>query len=447
MKTRRLKKLIVAFVGMMLAMQAFPQSGNGSGGGDWKTNEVCLKNLSLYYEFYKHKNYNDAIKPWRIVYNECPESKESLFAYGVNMYKTFLDNEKDPAKKSAYADTINMIYAKRIQYFPKSKGDVLGRQGVDLLRYKRQDGIEFIKEGYDLLKESIAIEKAESSPVVITTFISAGITLFLNDQLDNESVINDYVIAAGILDNQMAKKPSSKTTQAKTAIDENIKESNVLTCDAINKIFSPKFEANKNDLDFLQLVTGFMIQAECELEPFYAQAAEQLYQLEPSYEAAYNLGRLFFKKEEYTKAKNYYLEAIERCDNNDLKANYYYELGVISQQYLNSPQDAVYYGMEATKLNPNWGEPYILIGSSYAAGNSSLGDDFEKRTAYWLAVDMFLKAKVMDPKIAKKAAELASEYSVYFPTKEDLFFRSITEGDSYTVGGWINRSTTARAKN
>lgn len=446
MKKKRMKTLVIVFVGIMFALQAFPQNETESGNGDWKSNKTCLQNLSLYYEFYKHKNYKDAIKPWRIVFQECPESKESLYAYGVNMYKEFMDEEKDPEKKALISDTIMMIYDQRIQYFPKNKGDVLGRQGVDLLRYRRQDGIEFIKQGYDLLKESIAIEKTESSPVVITTFISAGITLFLNDQLDNETVINDYVRASDILDTQLAKKPSSRTSQAKTAIDENIKESNALTCEAINNIFKPKFEANKEDINFLTLLTGFMIQAECELEPFYAQAAEQLYHLEPSYEAAYNLGRLFFKKEEYTKAKKYYTEAIERCDDNDLKANYYYELGVISQQYLNSPQDAVYYGLEATKLKPNWGEPYILIGSSYAAGNSSLGDDFEKRTAYWVAVDMFRKAMAMDPKIAQKAGELASEYSIYFPSKEDLFFRSISEGDSYTVGGWISRTTTARAK-
>ena len=40
--------------------------------GDWQNNETCLKNLSLYYEFYKHKNYDDAINPWRVVYNDAP---------------------------------------------------------------------------------------------------------------------------------------------------------------------------------------------------------------------------------------------------------------------------------------------------------------------------------------------------------------------------------------
>ena len=59
---------------------------------------------------------------------------------------------------------------------------------------------------------------------------------------------------------------------------------------------------------------------------------------------------------------------------------------------------------------------------------------------------MFKKAKSVDPNVTAQANQLITDYSQYFPTKEELFFRSITEGDSYTVGGWINKSTTARAK-
>jgi hypothetical protein len=60
---------------------------------------------------------------------------------------------------------------------------------------------------------------------------------------------------------------------------------------------------------------------------------------------------------------------------------------------------------------------------------------------------MFYKAKSVDPSVSSRATDYISEYSEYFPTKEDLFFRSIAEGDKYTVGGWINRTTTARPKN
>ncbi|MBE0655652.1 MAG: tetratricopeptide repeat protein [Bacteroidales bacterium] len=442
MKTNGLKFLLVAALGFVLNTNGFTQGGNEN------VPEECLKNYSLYYEFYKHKNYTDALVPWRELFKQCPEWKESTFAYGINIYRDFLDKEKDPVKIIAYTDTIMMIYDKRIEYFPASKGDVLGRKGIDLLRYRRNDGPEYIRQGFDILKESVAIEKEKSSPVVLTTQISAGISLYLNDLLDGEEVINAYVTATEILDAEMAKRPSAKTKQAREAIDANIKDSRVMTCEAISGIFGPKYEANQDNIEFLKLVSGFLNDAgDCEMDPLYAKVAEQLYSKEPSAEAAYNLGRLFMKKDQYEKSKTYFLEAVESAKDDASKANYYYTLAGLSQQYLNSPNDAVSYASQATQLRPEWGDPYILMGIAYISGNSSLGDDFERRTAYWIAVDMFQKARSADPSVADKASGLIREYSEYFPSKEDLFFRSIAEGDRYTVGGWINKSTLARPKN
>ena len=297
MKTKGLKTLFAVLGIAFLSLQVFSQDKEIS--SDWKNDNVCLKNLSLYYEFYKHKNYDDAIGPWRVVFDYCPDSKESLYAYGVNMYRYFIEREKDAVKKAGLIDTIMMIYDQRIVYFPKNKGDVLGRKGVDFLRYKRLDGDEFIRQGYDILSESVTMEAEKSSVVVITTQISAAISLFMNDQLEGETLINDYVVASDILDVQIAKRPSSKTKKAKEAIDGNIKDSKVMTCESISKIFGPQFDDNKDNVKFLKLTTGFMNDAgSCEMDPFYSQVAEQLYKIEPSAEAAYNIGRLFLRTQD-----------------------------------------------------------------------------------------------------------------------------------------------------
>lgn len=446
MKTKEMKTLLTTVGLILLSLQIYnPVHGQSD---DWKNNENCLKNLSMYYEFYKHKNYEDAITPWKIVYSECPESKESLYAYGVTMYKYFIAKETNAEKKAALIDTMLMIYDKRIEYFPKNKGDVLGRKGVDILRYQRQDGEEFIKKGYNILSESVEIEKMKSSAVVLTTQISAGISLFLNESLDDETLINNYVTASEILDAQIAKRPSSKTKKAKEAINQNIKESRVMTCESIVSIFGPKFEENKDNLKFLNLVAGFLNDAgTCDKEALYAQVAERRYELEPSASAAFSLGVLFQNKSEYKKAKEYFLLAIETTEINEDKATYYYRLAFLSHSYLDKPDDAAKYATKAVEIKPDWGDPYILMGMAFVGGNSSLGDEFERRTAYWVAVDMFIKAKSVDPSVSEKAGKLIHDYTSYFPTKEDLFFRSISKGDRYTVGGWINKTTFARSKN
>jgi len=446
MKRSIYQTVLIIMLGIItLNVNAQKGVDDGSQFGKGEDSIRCLMNLSLYFEFYKHNNYKDAIGPWRIVFNECPQARESMYAYGINMYKAFIENENDPQKIAAYCDTIMLIHDQRIKYFG-DEGNVLGRKGVDLLRYRRDEGVEYVEQGYECLKKSVEIEKSNSSPVVLTTFISAGISLAIRGELDNEQVINDYNLASDIIDQKLKKRADSRTMTAKEAIDLNMKESGILTCENIVKIFGPQFEANKENKDFLLKITDFLSNAQCESEQLYADASEKLYEIEPSATAAYNLARLFFKRAEYENSKKYYLEAIENSTDIKETAKYNYELAVLAYQYMKQNASAVYYANEAIKLDPNWGEPYILIGQAYFAGKNDFPDLFDQQTVYWVVVDMFQKAASVDSSVKDKASGWISDYSAHFPSLEDLFFRSIREGDSYTVRGWINRSTVARAR-
>jgi tetratricopeptide (TPR) repeat protein len=446
MKAKTIQTLIAALlISMFQGLNAQTGVASGTMYGKGEDSLRCLMNLSLYIEFYRHKNYNDAIGPWRIVFNECPASRESLHAYGVEMYKAFIEKEKDENVIRAYSDTISMIYDKRIQYFGK-EGEVLGRKGVDILRYRRMDGNEYIKQGYDLLKRSIELEKLESSPVVLTTFLSAGITLFSNDLIKQDQVFDDYIIISDILDQQLLKRADATRKKAKEAIEFNIKESGVLTCENIISVFGPKLEQESSNKEFLLKVTEFLTIARCENDQLYADASEKLYALEPSAQAAYNIARLFLRKEDYRKASEYYQEAIEKSTDATEKGTYYYELAHLNFQYLKNNQAAVDFAFKAAEQRPNWGDPYILIGTAYLAGKNDFNDNFDQQTVFWVAVDMFQRAINVDPSVADRASSLVRDYASYFPTLEDLFFRSIKEGQSYTVKGWINRTTTARAR-
>ena len=447
MRAKEFKAIVIIVLSIGFAIQAFPQKGveDGSQYGKGKDSIECIKNISLYSEFFKHENYYDAISPWREVFHNCPASRESLYANGVAMYKTFIEQEKDPLKKTALCDTIMMIYDQRIKYFG-DEGNVLGRKGVDLLRYRREEGINFIEEGYRYLKKSVEIEKSKSSPAVLTTFVSASISLYMRELITKEQVVMDYLTAADILDNELSVRPTPKAQQAKDAIDLNIKESKALSCELIIKIFEPKFAANENNPAFLKKVTGFLSDAECETEKLFADASEKLYSIEPSELAAYKLARAYLQRKEFEKSTKYYINALELSVNTNDKATYNYELAFVYNNHLSQQETAVLYANEAIKLRPEWGDAYILLGSIYGASGNSFEDPFAKKTVYWLAVDMFRKAKTVDPGVDDKASLLITEYSAFFPGVEDVFFNGLAEGQSYTVGGWINKGTTVRAR-
>jgi hypothetical protein len=97
-------------------------------------------------------------------------------------------------------------------------------------------------------------------------------------------------------------------------------------------------------------------------------------------------------------------------------------------------------------LRPNDGNPYIIIGDLYASSANDCGEDeISKKAAYWAAVDKYIRARSVDTSVEQMANERISSYSRAFPAMERLFFHDLKEGDSYTVGCWINETTTVRA--
>jgi hypothetical protein len=88
----------------------------------------------------------------------------------------------------------------------------------------------------------------------------------------------------------------------------------------------------------------------------------------------------------------------------------------------------------------------LLIGLCYASAKI-YDDPILARSVYWVACDMFQKAKQVDASCATDANKLIATYKQYFPLKEDVFFhKELNEGASFRVGGWINKSTVCRSK-
>jgi tetratricopeptide (TPR) repeat protein len=444
-----LKILFFPVLISLLATTVSAQKGveDGSRYGHGEDSITCIKNLSLYREFVKYKNYADAIGPWRIVFSECPLATKNIYIDGAKMYNNLLAKEKDPVVKTGLMDTLKMIYDQRIQYF-KQEGSVLGRKGVDILRHPEyRNDPDILEEAYGYLGMSLDILKNKSSVAVVATYMMSSVYLFQEGRITDMKAIEDYARGNEILNYQLSKKPGDEDIMKVIShSDANFIASGAPTCTSLLDYFKPQWDDNKEDLDYLKKVTGFLGTLECEEDPFYAQAAEKLYAMEPSAEAAYALAKLFVTKGQFSKAISYYQEALGSETDPHKKADYYYQLAYIINAKMDQPEKARLYALEALKLKPNWGDPYILIGDAYAGSKDCFDDEFEKTTIYWAAVDKFAKAKTVDPATAEKANERINTYSKYFPDVETIFFYSLAEGDSYTVGCWINETTTVRPR-
>ena len=420
---------------------------DGSKYGHGEDSITCIKNLSLYREYIKSNAYDYANGPWRIVFNECPQSTMNIYIDGARMYNTYISAEKDPVQKALLMDTLKMIYDQRIKFY-KQEGSVLGRKAYDILRHPeyRKDP-EMVEEAYGYLAKSIKIMKQKSSVPAIGMYMTSSITLFQAGKITDLQVIEDYATSSDILDYQLAQKTGDEDLlKVKNANDASFIASGAPSCASLINYFEPQFDERKGDLVYLKRVVDFMTKLECETEPFYAKATETLYTKEPSSTAAYGLAKLFLAKEQYDKAMSYYQEAIDLEEDPLRRADFYYQLAFIINIKLNDVVKARSYALEAIRLKPDWGDPYILIGDTYASSKDCFEDEFEKSTVYWVAVDKFAKAKAVDPSLAEKADDRINTYSKYFPNVETIFFYSLKEGDSYKVGCWINETTKVRSR-
>jgi len=405
----------------------------------------CMMNLSLYKEYVKQKNYTEALPGWRKVFKDCPRATKNIYIDGVKIYRYLIKNEKDDAIKKKLVDTLMMIYDQRIKYFAH-EGQNLARKAVDLYRY---DNSRY-NEVYDIATKSHEILKDKTPAATMLVLFQASLNKFVNNENEKEQLINDFSTASSAMDkqynSQQDQKKKDRIKKYQAALENLFAKSGAADCETLVGIYSPKFETNKENVDFLKQVLKILDKIGCTDDDLYAKAAEALYKQEPSAEAAYGLAKVFLKKQQYSKAVEYYKEAISHTDSTtEVKADYYFELATILGGKLGQNEAARSYAYKALAIRPNWGEPYLLIGSLYAGSSKKCGEDeFHQRAVYWVAVDKFLKAKAVDPSCAEKANQYISKYSAYFPNQENAFFNNVKEGDSYTVGCWINETTKAR---
>jgi hypothetical protein len=112
---------------------------------------------------------------------------------------------------------------------------------------------------------------------------------------------------------------------------------------------------------------------------------------------------------------------------------------------LNDKPTARSYARKAINADSDNGRAYILIGRMYADSQESCGkDEFEKQAVLWAAVDKFIQAKNADPDVKEEANGYINSYQPRFPDKKTIFFHNFKLGDTYTVGCWINETTTVR---
>jgi tetratricopeptide (TPR) repeat protein len=412
---------------------------------------TCVRNWSLYDQYYKQRNFSMAVDPWRWMFLNCPLATQNIYIHGAVLVKHMYQAETDPIRREALVDTLMMIYDQRIEYFGR-EGFVLGRKVADLYQYSPTA----VQQQYEISERSIKLEGFDSQADVLLINFQSTVRLVEAGILDATKVVEGYDRAMDIIEYNLINKPQDSIYFMPSRNNIEILFEPYASCENLVSIFQPRYEANPTDPELLEKITDMLEKSGCTGEELFFNATKALHNLQPTAQSAFLMGRMESNQGNFAQAINYYEQAVGLYEADESK-NYSEErfranllMADISYRNLRRFPQARTYALAANKANPNDGRPFLLIGEMYAASASDCGhDEFTKLTAYWAAVDKFLQARDADddPVVKDRATQLINTYSQYFPNMELIFFHGYDRGQSYRVECWINETTRIRPRN
>ena len=481
MKTRRFAILAV-ILGM--AFSASAQDVTESKYGADSVN--CVTKLSIYREYFKQWEAakfapesvsGEMISAWREVFLTCPRASQLTYTNGEKILDYLI--RKNPKDKDAYIDTLCMLMDTRARCFPTDPktgasqvASIMGRKGLLIYTYNKNR----YEEAYNVLKEAVALDPSQLQGAFIDAYFKATIDMVNNGKEEKMTIINVYQELTDVLDGNIkvyaeketqlvearANAEESGDADAVAGFDKQIEKNeksiynykgvknNVdnlfqpfASCDDLIKVFSAKMAETPDDIALLKRITTILDKKDCTDSKLFLDASKKLYELEPSPEAAYNIGIQEFKNKRFNEAAKYFEQATA-SENNDRVYRAYRNLAFCYQN-VGSFSKARESAKRAAQVDPTAGEPYLIIAQLYAESSKQFSGDVESKAVFWVAVDKCVKAKQIDPSIADRANSLISIYSQHYPSTETIFFNDYAEGQSFTVGGWINETTTIRA--
>ncbi len=420
-------------------------------------NPECITYMSYYQEYYKQKNFKDALPNWRKAYSLCPPNyRQNLYIQGSTLMRDAIGkNRRDSAMVRGLIDTLLTLQDQRLQYYPYStkkingvatkvenKPEVLNNKGNYMINYinYRKNGNRYLYDNLNVIVDELG---SLSHPSLLVNLLDASIALYRAGELPADDVINTYEKVAAAIGGSDLEVEDNRI--AKSNIDTKFADSKVASCDNLIAIFTPRFEADPDNISVVSNIVRLMNNADdCAGNDLYFKAVTQLYKLNPSAGAAYGLYKLNAAKGNAADACKYLEEAIASADSDEAAdAQYYYELARFS--YANGMRGKAYdSARKAVDLDHGYaGKAYLILGNLWASASCS--GDVDKYARYWVATDYYIKARTADPSLAEDAGASIGNVSRYYPPASEIFMYDLGAGQGYTVScGGMSASTTVR---
>lgn len=490
-----MKKIFLSIALVLAVMSAGAQNLSGTSLEERiGTDEAFIKDIkgciSLYGESYKNgaaaynsgdmagavANFKEAYEPWKTVLEKAPLARVDTYKKGQFMLQTLIANESDATQKKMYFDELMSLYDIRLKNMEalnsfsgvkdqSSKGGIICRKAFD--SYFMNPNPDVVTS-YNLFKEGIKDTGNDTEGFVLYGFMQLSDARYkANNDKYREEYINDYLLVTDVCGRLLdeAKQYPATVIPADPESEDSTKwveqvilapeaeaivkayqppfdqaeklfvESGAADCDALEKIYTEKVEANKNDINYLNAVLAILTNFDCDKSNIYYTAADYAYQITKTPEAAIGKAQRLLKEGNDSEALKYFEEAIEMETDVAKKAKYAYVIAAL--YYKKGNTGACRQWCKTTlKYNPSNGGAYLLQASCIARGAAGKSPrDVATSYYYCLAADYCNKAKSVDPSSAAKASRQAAGYAAHYYPKSEAFFAGIKAGQTVSVMG------------
>ena len=430
-------KTITKILGTALCL-TFALAASAQNGWNWGEQvDVAKEKNVIYTDAFKAKNYEAAVEPLEWLLENTPDLNPSIYQRGVKIYQELAKKETDAAKKEEYIQRGLELHDIRIKYFSEKKDNVLERKGIYAYGFYKKDKDQY-ENVYNYLKESFEANGSKSLRGSLVAYMDMVYKNYLYKRLTDEQVIDTYSEISDALNAKMEKTSSDsekeKLKKSLDTVDRLLAATKiVISCDMVESRFGPKLDEG-NDVNMAKRIFDLMIKGECIERPLALKAAGVIQNDQPTYGVAKFLGTKYAKEENYEEAIKFYKEAASLTDDNSQKAEMYVSVARI-QRRQGQKSTARSTARRALSFDPNYKDAYELIGDLYFGSYGTKGPCYqeksqvEDRAVFIAAYDQYRRAGASAKMKAAKAQ---------FPSIQDIFNSEYEEGQSITIGCWIN---------
>jgi hypothetical protein len=435
-----------------------------------------------YRRLFEAKKYQEAYEIWKELYAYVKSPKESKtihFKDGINIYKAFAKAEKDRTKKEEWIDAMMNLYDEMAGCIGEKASD-RAREGYNIYASRGSS-----TKALAMFDKAMELGGNNTPTLVFVPVAQLSVYMF---QKKNPTYNADYMralydklkaITTYNVDNKTSKADEYKSKWER--VDEEFRKigDEIWGCDFHEREWKDKFNADKMNMAQNEEILK-ILKVKCGTDNALYIAVNEVYEpwkqrRDDSIAEANFLSLCNFKKGEYLEKKSikarkngeeasadslkglafeWYAKSLDDesttdCELNDeAKGDLAYRLAddLYRKGSYSEARSLCY---QSAKYKPSWGKPYMLIGTMYASSgkrcSGGAGTGWDAQVVAWAAIDMWSKARSIDPSLAEDANSKIARYRKYLPTKGDIFQRGLKENGSYQVGCWINVKTTIRA--